>query len=193
MGAIMQFLVCHNGSVLHADDHIDRGRELFPSRLEWDWEGFDTPITAFDECFKPVADSFQIKYHLVLSDHRPKVAILVSAYDIVSPTCCTARARASLRVTSSPSSAVIAPPAALPSFTEFRFICSPIPKIRGPANSKSSTCWARMWTLSCSPATCRFSARNLLALPAASHQHPSLFPAGLRRRPAVSPGLRARG
>jgi len=58
VGAIMQFLVCHNGSVLHADDHIDRGRELFLSRLEWDWEGFDTPIT--DECFKPVADSFQI-------------------------------------------------------------------------------------------------------------------------------------
>ena len=81
MAAIAQFLVAHNGSVLHADDHIDGGRELFLSRLEWDLEGFDIPVSAFDQHFKPVADAFQIKYHLALSDYRPKVAILVSAYD----------------------------------------------------------------------------------------------------------------
>jgi formyltetrahydrofolate deformylase len=81
LAAIAQFLVAHNGSVLHADDHIDGGRELFLSRLEWDLEGFDIPVSAFDQHFKPVADAFQIKYHLALSDYRPKVAILVSAYD----------------------------------------------------------------------------------------------------------------
>jgi formyltetrahydrofolate deformylase len=81
LAAIAQFLVAHNGSVLHADDHIDGGRELFLSRLEWDLEGFDIPVSAFDQHFKPVADAFQIKYHLALTDHRPKVAILVSAYD----------------------------------------------------------------------------------------------------------------
>ena len=81
MAAITQFLVSHNGSVLHADDHIDSGRRLFLSRLEWDLEGFDIPVAAFDEYFKLLADTFQIKYHLALSDYRPKVAILVSAYD----------------------------------------------------------------------------------------------------------------
>ena len=39
--AITQFLVAHNGSVLHADDHIDSGRELFLSRLNGTW----TPST----------------------------------------------------------------------------------------------------------------------------------------------------
>jgi formyltetrahydrofolate deformylase len=81
MAAITQFLVAHNGSVLHADDHLDADRELFLSRLEWDLEGFDFPIADFEQHFKPVADAFQIKYHLALTDYRPKVAILVSAYD----------------------------------------------------------------------------------------------------------------
>lgn len=81
MAAITQFLVAHNGSVLHADDHIDSGRGLFLSRLEWDLEGFDVPITEFDQHFKPVADAYRIKYHLALSHYRPKVAILVSAFD----------------------------------------------------------------------------------------------------------------
>src|SRR5271166_5821616 len=81
MAAIAQFLVAHNGSVLHSDDHVDSGRELFLSRLEWDLEGFDIPISAFEECFRPVADTFQVKYHLALSDYRPNVAILVSTHD----------------------------------------------------------------------------------------------------------------
>ena len=81
MAAIAQFLVAHNGSVLHADDHIDGGRELFLSRLEWDLEVSTFPSPTFEQHFKPVADAFQIKYHLALTDYRPKVAILVSAYD----------------------------------------------------------------------------------------------------------------
>jgi len=71
----------NNGSVLHADDHIDSGRELFLSRLEWDLAGFDIPVSCFEEHFRPVADAYRIKYHLALSDNCPRVAILVSSYD----------------------------------------------------------------------------------------------------------------
>ena len=81
VAAISQFVVAHNGSVLHSDDHADSGRHLFLSRLEWDLDGFDIPIPDFEEQFKPVAERFMIKYHLALSDYRPKIAILVSAYD----------------------------------------------------------------------------------------------------------------
>jgi formyltetrahydrofolate deformylase len=79
--AIAQLLIAHQGSVLHSDDHVDSGRDLFLSRVEWALDDFDIPITDFEEHFKPVVDQFQIKYHLALSDYRPKVAILVSAYD----------------------------------------------------------------------------------------------------------------
>jgi formyltetrahydrofolate deformylase len=81
VAAISQFLIAHNGSVLHSDDHLDGGRDLFLSRLEWDLDGFDIPISDFEDHFKPVAERFQINYHLALTDFRPKIAILVSAYD----------------------------------------------------------------------------------------------------------------
>src|SRR5450631_1473113 len=81
VAAISQLLVAHKGSVLHSDDHVDGGRELFLSRLEWDLDDFDIPISDFEKHFKPVADQFKIKYHLALSDYRPKMAILVSAQD----------------------------------------------------------------------------------------------------------------
>jgi formyltetrahydrofolate deformylase len=81
VAAISQFLIEHNGSVLHSDDHLDSGRDLFLSRLEWDLDGLNIAISDFERYFKPLAERFRIHYHLALTDHRPKVAILVSAYD----------------------------------------------------------------------------------------------------------------
>lgn len=81
VAAIIQFLVTHNGSILHADDHVDSGRGVFLSRLEWDLDGFDIPISDFEEYFKPIAGQYSIKYHLAPTDYRPKVVILVSGYD----------------------------------------------------------------------------------------------------------------
>src|SRR5450755_1489128 len=78
---ISQFLIGHNGSVLHSDDHLDNGRDLFLSRLEWDLDGFDIPISDFEHYFQPVAERFQIHYNLALTNYRPKIAILVSAHD----------------------------------------------------------------------------------------------------------------
>jgi formyltetrahydrofolate deformylase len=78
---ISQFLIGHNGSVLHSDDYLDNGRDLFLSRLEWDLDGFDIPISDFEHYFEPVAERFRINYNLALTNYRPKIAILVSAYD----------------------------------------------------------------------------------------------------------------
>src|SRR5271157_954165 len=80
VAAISQFLIAHHGSVLHSDDHLDSGRDLFLSRLEWDLDGFDIPISEFEGHFTPLAESFQIHYHLALTGYRPRVAILVSAH-----------------------------------------------------------------------------------------------------------------
>ena len=79
VAAISQFLIAHNGSVLHSVDHLDSGRDLFLSRLEWDLDGFDIPISDFDHHFLPLAERFLINYHLALTDYRPKIALLVSA------------------------------------------------------------------------------------------------------------------
>jgi len=81
VAAITQFLVTHNGSILHADDQVDTERGVFLSRLEWDLDSFDIPATAFEEHFNPIAEQYKINYHLAPTDHRPKVVILVSHYD----------------------------------------------------------------------------------------------------------------
>jgi formyltetrahydrofolate deformylase len=81
VAAISQFLIAHNGSVLHSDDHLDREHDLFLSRLEWDLDGFDLPVPEFEHHFKPLTERFRINYHLAPTDHRPKMAILVSGYD----------------------------------------------------------------------------------------------------------------
>ena len=81
VAAISQFLVAHKGSVLHSDDHLDSSRDMFLSRLEWDLAGFDIPNADFEHHFKPLAERFLIQYHLALTNYRPRVAILVSAYD----------------------------------------------------------------------------------------------------------------
>jgi formyltetrahydrofolate deformylase len=78
VAAISQFLIAHNGSILHSDDHLDRGRDLFLSRLEWDLEGFDIPLPDFEHHFHPLAERFLINYHLALMEYRPRIAILVS-------------------------------------------------------------------------------------------------------------------
>lgn len=81
IGEVSQFLVAHMGRILHSDDHLDNSRNLFLSRLVWDLESFDIPVEEFDRHFNPVAERFQINYHLALTNYRPKVAILVSAQD----------------------------------------------------------------------------------------------------------------
>jgi formyltetrahydrofolate deformylase len=60
---------------------LDSSRDLFLSRLEWDLDGFDVPMADFEQHFDPLAERFQINYHLALMDRSPKIAILVSAFD----------------------------------------------------------------------------------------------------------------
>jgi formyltetrahydrofolate deformylase len=81
VAAVTQFLVAHNGRILHADDHIDNGRGMFLSRLEWDLEGFDIRISDFAKHFNPLAEQYKIKCHLAATDYRPKVVILVLGSD----------------------------------------------------------------------------------------------------------------
>jgi len=81
VAAVSQFLIAHNGSVLHSDDHLDSGRDLFLTRLEWDLDGFQIPIADFELDFRALVERFEITYHLALTSYRPKIAIFVSKQD----------------------------------------------------------------------------------------------------------------
>jgi len=68
---------------LHADDHVDNGRGMFLSRLEWDLDGFDIPIANFAEHFKPLAEQYRIEYHLAPTGCCPRLSFSYRPMTIV--------------------------------------------------------------------------------------------------------------
>ena len=81
VATIAEFLYRHNANILHADQHQDSELGLFLMRVEWDLTDFDLDINQFDSHFAPIAEKFEMRWHLALSSYRPKVAIFVSRYD----------------------------------------------------------------------------------------------------------------
>jgi formyltetrahydrofolate deformylase len=80
VAAIASFILRHNGNILHADQHQSPELGLFMCRVEWDLNGFRLPIDAFPQRFAPIAKKFRMHWRLAESDHRPRMAVMVSQY-----------------------------------------------------------------------------------------------------------------
>jgi formyltetrahydrofolate deformylase len=81
VATISDFIFRHNGNILHADEHADEDSNLFLMRVEFDPAGFDFDLNDFSKHFLPIAEKFEMTWRLAQSNHRPKMAILVSKYD----------------------------------------------------------------------------------------------------------------
>lgn len=81
VATISDFVFRHNGNILHADEHGDAESGLFLMRVEFDPKEFDINFSEFDKYFLPIAQKYQMQWRLAQSNHRPKMAILVSKYD----------------------------------------------------------------------------------------------------------------
>jgi formyltetrahydrofolate deformylase len=86
VATIAEFVYRHNGNILHADEHADEESGLFLMRVEFDPKDFDIDLTDkdlvdFAKHFAPIAEKFQMNWHLAQSSRRPRMIILVSKYD----------------------------------------------------------------------------------------------------------------
>jgi formyltetrahydrofolate deformylase len=81
VAAIADFLYQHNANILHADQHQDAENNLFLMRVEWDIANFNLEEAAFSAAFSPIASKFSMQWQLKLSQHKTRVAIMVSQYD----------------------------------------------------------------------------------------------------------------
>ncbi|MDD2933794.1 MAG: formyltetrahydrofolate deformylase [Methylotenera sp.] len=81
VAAIADFLHQHNANILHADQHQDAENNLFLMRVEWDLAGFRLDDTSFNQAFAPIATQFNMQWQLKRSQHKTRVAIMVSQYD----------------------------------------------------------------------------------------------------------------
>jgi formyltetrahydrofolate deformylase len=78
VAAVSDFLYRHHGNIVHADQHTDRERGLFVQRVEWELAGFDIARDDLAPAFRPIAERFAMDWSLRFSDHRPRLALLVS-------------------------------------------------------------------------------------------------------------------
>jgi formyltetrahydrofolate deformylase len=81
VAAIADFLYQHNANILHADQHQDAENNLFLMRVEWDIANFNLAEAAFGQSFASIATQFNMQWQLKLSQHKTRVAIMVSQYD----------------------------------------------------------------------------------------------------------------
>jgi len=81
VAAIADFLYQHNANILHADQHQDAENNLFLMRVEWDLTNFNLDEAGFAQAFAVVASKFNMQWQLKLSQHKTRVAIMVSQYD----------------------------------------------------------------------------------------------------------------
>ena len=81
VAAIAEFLYQNNANILHADQHQDAEGGLFLMRMEWDLDEFAIQPADFAQHFSPIAQRFNMRWQLKLSQKRPRLAIMVSQYD----------------------------------------------------------------------------------------------------------------
>ena len=81
VASVAEFLYQHNANILHADQHQDAENNLFLMRVEWDLAGFNIATSIFEAAFQPIASKFSMQWQLKLSQHKTRMAIMVSQYD----------------------------------------------------------------------------------------------------------------
>ncbi|MGH9691409.1 MAG: formyltetrahydrofolate deformylase [Candidatus Acidiferrales bacterium] len=78
---IADFVFHNGGNIVHADHHIDTECGLFLMRVEWALEGFQLHRDKIAAAFAPIAANLNLRWELRFSDHRQRIAIMVSKYD----------------------------------------------------------------------------------------------------------------
>ena len=81
VAAIANFVLLHDGNILHADQHQAPELGLFLCRVEWDLHDFRMDLDEFPRLFGPIAEKFRMHWRLALSAHRPRTAVFVSKQD----------------------------------------------------------------------------------------------------------------
>ncbi|MEM9400037.1 MAG: formyltetrahydrofolate deformylase [Verrucomicrobiota bacterium] len=76
---VADFILRHNGNILHFDQHVDREKEVFFMRAEWDLSGFDLEGNEIATCFDlEIGRKFEMQWKLHFSDEKIRMAIFVS-------------------------------------------------------------------------------------------------------------------
>src|SRR5690242_4926649 len=77
VATVSDFIYKNNANILESEQHQDLDLNLFLMRIEWELADFRFEMSEFAQRFAPIAERFQMSWHVALSSQRPRVAILV--------------------------------------------------------------------------------------------------------------------
>lgn len=81
VAVLTTFLAEHKGNILEIEQHVDKHRQTFFMRVEWDLEGFDIPDAEIGERFKrEIADPYEMQWRLHFSRETLRMAVFVSGF-----------------------------------------------------------------------------------------------------------------
>ncbi len=88
IAAVTDFVFSRGGNIEHADQHVDKDRNIFFMRIEWSLEGFDIPREEISGCFSKLAQKCDMQWQLHFSREKTNTALFVSRelhclYDIL--------------------------------------------------------------------------------------------------------------
>ncbi len=78
---IADFIYRHGGNILHFEQHQAGEERFYLARIEWELDGFQLDLKDFPAKFASIAEKFSMNWRVVLSSHRPRVAVFVSKHD----------------------------------------------------------------------------------------------------------------
>ena len=81
VAALAQVLAGHGANILDSDQHTDRDAGQFFQRIRFDLADLITDRLTLERAVKEVAERFQMKYRMVYSERKKRVALFVSKQD----------------------------------------------------------------------------------------------------------------
>lgn len=81
VASISNFISENNWNIINLDEHVDTDEQMFFIRVEWDMGGTSLRKRDLNAKFQPLANKFDAKWRIEVSEEKPKLAIFVSKYD----------------------------------------------------------------------------------------------------------------
>ena len=90
LATLTVFINVNGGNIVYLDQHVDRLKNVFFMRIEWDLKNFVIPKEKIDDYFSTLyAFKYNIQYRIYFNDYIPRMALFVSKmshcmYDILA-------------------------------------------------------------------------------------------------------------
>ncbi len=81
VASISNFISENNWNIINLDEHVDTDEQMFFIRVEWDMGQTSLKKSDLHAKFQPLANRFNAKWKIEVSEEKPKLAIFVSKYD----------------------------------------------------------------------------------------------------------------